>query len=174
MALSKYCYNIYTKPHPTFPAILLSNVFNDMWKHWTLPWCMLYLHNGLPLPKTSPGNVSWSVFPCRQPIMKFHHSYATPRAPKGKNCGSLFFFCPVTVVTGEQADGNLLLADTRSSFPLLTPPPLPPRELELHPLASTSKEINRHIVIIFFLIYLQDTEKNTGYTYSLKSKTLYA
>jgi len=76
-------------------------------------------------------------------------------------------------VTGEQGDGNLLLADISSSFLPLTPPPLPPRELELHPLASTSKEINKHIVF-FFLVYLPDTEQNIGYSYSLKSKTIYA
>lgn len=151
MALRKYHYNICAKPYPAFPATLLSNVFIDMWSHrFCFCGCCTFTMAHLCFP----WQCELKFVSHRQSIMKLHHSYTTPQAAKGKNCVSLFFFYLVTAATGEQGDGNLLLADIRSSFPPLIPPPQPPRELQLHPLTSTSKEINKHIVFIGFFFYL--------------------
>lgn len=113
---------------------------------------VLYLHHVLPLPRTSSGNVNWGL--PHTDIMKSHHSYTTPRTAKGKNWGSLFFFCLVMVVTGEQEDGNLHnMVDISSSFLPLRLLPLTPRELELHSLTGTSEKTYKHIAT-FFLICL--------------------
>lgn len=129
--------------------------------------------------QSSPWLCEMEFVSCRHPIMKLHHSCTTPQAAKGKNRVLLYVFGPVTVATGEQADGNLPLADINRSFLPLILSPLTARELKLHPLPSTS-ERNKQAYSIYFYIYLQDIEENIGCieeiigcTYSLKSKTLY-
>lgn len=89
--------------------------------------------------------------------MKLHHSRTTQA--KGKNGVLLHAFGPVTVAAGEQVDGHLLLADINSRLlsPILSP--MTPRELKLHPPASTSKRNKQAYGIYFSYLLTRYGEK---------------